>query len=177
MAIAENMTAKIIQPLVDKKKALNEELSKAVTEMAKQDIPKDVMKLWGSNCEYMKSTNTVTINGNGYDRDTVALVGALPSNTPGYQNLLNLTTERLVIINKLWSEIDKVKWAIKQTESEVYNALLSLGTFRRVVEQYPEAAPFLPNDSNRTGLMVQLDSVREKTKCLVSQDKNCIDKL
>ena len=176
MAIAENMTAKIIQPLINKEKELKAELSKVVTEMAKQDIPKDVMKLWGSNCEWLRTTMQMTLHGKGYNYDNIKLTCQLPSISSSIQ-YLNLTPERLVIIDKLWAEIEKLKGAIEQTTSEVYNALISLGTFKRVTDQYPEAAPYLPNDSVCTGLMVQLESVREKTKCLVSQDKNCIDKL
>ena len=178
MAIADDMTERIIQPLVDKKKALEKELSETVTQMAKEDIPKDVMKMWKTNCEWMKSVSSIRLDGNGYSNDDINLSGNIPCvDTSYYNNRLNLTPERLKIIDKLWDSIDKAKAAIKQTEAEVYNTLLSLGTTKRVMDQFPEAAPFLPDNGNTMALTVQLESVREKTKCLVSKEKACIDKL
>ena len=58
--------------------------------------------------------------------------------------------------------------------------MLALGTHKRIAEQFPEAAEFLPEAPKQNmQLMVQLKPVREKVKCLIStdKDKKCISKL
>lgn len=52
---------------------------------------------------------------------------------------------------------------INSLKSEIEQALLSLVTFKRVSENFPEAVPFLPKIQN-TSLVVDLSNLRNKIK-------------
>ena len=67
----------------------------------------------------------------------------------------------------------------RETLSEVENSILTLGTHKRVSEDFPEAYAYLPGVTVDKSLMVKLDPVREKVRCLTSVDKEkkCIESL
>jgi len=179
---AQTAARKIVEPINKKMIEIEQQIREKVTGYAQATVPADVMKVFkGDNCEYIQTANSVNLYENGFNGRNVTLVGNVPMLKGGYYNTpkLNLTKVQADAIHKLDEKKDKLREKYETTKSEVEASILTLGTHKRVQEEFPEAYGMLPGINTNTGLSVQLQPVREKVKCLISEDqeKKCIDRL
>ncbi len=95
------------------------------------------------------------------------------SSTP----VLNLKDKEATKVVHYLDQIDNLQAKKRDTETEIYNLLLSLGTWKRAAEQLPEISEYMPKEESKS-LMVVPTQTREKLKCLVdSKSTKCIEKL
>lgn len=180
---AHTAARKIVEPIQDKRNAIEKEMEEYVTKIYKDSLPAKILKCWKDSdiCEYMRYTSSLNINGNGFDSRNISLIGKWPKvedNRYGYPKF-DLTQEQSAFLLPLENEKEDLKKKYDTTLSEVENSILTLGTHKRVQEEFPEAYKFLPGVTRDTSLMVQLDPVREKVRCLTSTDKEkkCMENL
>ena len=179
---ANTAAKKIVEPIQEKRSAVEKQMQAYVTEIYKASLPAKILKCWKDSdiCEYMYSTSSLNLNGNGFSNRGISLIGKWPKVDTHYSSpVLELTAEQAAFLNPLEDEKDELKKKYDTTLSEVQNSILTLGTHKRVQEEFPEAYKFLPGITVDTSLMVQLDPVREKVRCLTSPDKEkkCMEKL
>lgn len=176
---ARKASWKIVEPIKTKMDEIEKEISVLVTDIVVQAIPADVMKLWKKHSEYMKSNNDIRICGHGFDNRQVALTGSYPCEDTSWHKKMDITKEQAVELHKLDAKKEKLNDKYKTTQKEIEGTLLALGTTKRVLEQFPEAAAHLDITAPNTGLMLQIDPLREKVRCLICPDeeKACIEKL
>lgn len=180
-ADAATAARKICEPINTKGAEIETKLKEYITEIWKEGIPANVMKMFNSDSEYIKTVGSVNISGQGMSKSrSVSLVGAWPSRTSQWSStefpLTNPQAQKAVKLIDAKSAMDK---KYKDTKDEVEQTLLNLGTHKRVLEQFPEAYGHLPGVNTNTQLVTQLQPVRDKVRCLVSEDKEkkCIDKI
>lgn len=152
------------QMVLEKKKSLEEKkdlLKSTCTEMYKRQIPKDVLKLWEKNATWLRLTNSVRLSGDGfsYDYQDIEELPRIHNREP----FLSFENNEAELILSARNEIQKMNIEINLLKAEIEQALLSLVTFKRVSENFPEAVPFLPKIQN-TSLVVDLSTLRNKIK-------------
>lgn len=180
---AQTAAYKIVEPIQKKMKELEEQIRIKVTEYVTATVPAEVMKVFkGSNCDYVITEQNVRLFGHGFNGRQVSLNNQLPllRKEEKYQYpKFELNKTQADGLQKLIDKKDKLKDKYDTTKSEIQSSILTLGTHKRVLDEFPEAYGALPGVKTDTGLMVQLAPVRAKVACLISEDteKKCIDKL
>lgn len=173
---------KIVEPIQEKRSAVEKEIQEYVTKIYKESLPAKVLKAWNDSdlCSYIISASSIKLYGHGFSNRNVNLIGKLPrAEGAEYYLRIDLTAEQAAVLQPLENEKEDLKKKYDITLSEVQNSILTLGTHKRIQEEFPEAYKFLPGVTRDTALMVQLDPVREKVRCLTSpeKEKKCIDQL
>ena len=173
----------IVEPINKKMIEVEEQIRTKVTEWVTGQVPADVMKVFkGANFEYVKTEEVVRLYEHGFNGRQVNINGHVPMirGEDRYQYpKFALNKSQADQIQKLVDKKDKLKDKYDTTYSEVQSSILTLGSHKRVLEEFPEAYGFLPGVNTNQGLAVQLQPVRAKVACLMSddEDKKCIDKL
>lgn len=179
---AQSAARKIVEPIGKKISEIEEQIKVKVTEYATGTVPADVMKVFKSDkCNYITVTQGVVLYGHGFNGKHVGLIGQVPYIVENrYSNpRLELNKTQADIVQKLVEKQEKLEDKKKTTCSEVESMILSLGTHKRVQQEFPEAYGALPGIKVDTGLMIQIQPLRTKVQCLISNDeeKKCIEKL
>lgn len=177
---ARSAAQTICEPINVKAVEIESKLREYITELYKQSIPADVMKMFEKNPEYIKTTSSVKISGQGLVKDrSVSFIGSFPSNKGEYYVTLHMTNEQAKKAVKLVEQRQEMEEKYKNTKDEIETTILNLGTHKRVLDDFPEAYGSLPGVNINTQMTVQLQPVRDKVKCLISEDieKKCISKL
>lgn len=107
---------------------------------------------------YLKTDQSISISGPGIKHAYETLTNTVPTKGSG----IELPKELASKVEKLIQKSDKMWNEIKELRNEINASLLALGTFKRVQEQFPEAAQFLPKTSVSTSLVVNVSKLREK---------------
>jgi len=180
MEEARKMSLKIVEPIDKKIKEVNAEIKVLLTGYYHATIPQEVMKFFKKYPTWIATVVNVYLSGQGITKSynginierSPAINGSMPT--------LDLSKEQASLYLKLCDKRDELKGKYEQTFKEIEATILSLSTHKRVAEQFPECVAFFsqaPKQNNQ--LMIQIAPVREKVKCLISDDKEkkCIDKL
>lgn len=179
MEEARKISLKIVEPIDKKIKEVNAEIKMLLTGYYQAIIPPDVMKIWKKYSEYMNRITSIYPKGQGISGSNSEFIESLPT-IKSYTHSFDLSKEQAIIYLKLVDKRDNLKGKYEQTFKEIKATILSLSTHKRVAEQFPECVAFFsqaPKQNNQ--LIIQIAPVREKVKCLISEDKEkkCIDKL
>ena len=178
-ADASQAATKIAEPINEKSIEIETSLREYVTEIYKVTLPAEILKMYEKHSEYIKTTYSVKITGTGIKERTVSLMGGLPVDKDEYYTKIHLSNEQSKKAGKLIDAKEDMSKKYKDTRDEIERTILNLNTHKRVLEQFPEAYGALPGVNTNTQLTVQLQPVRDKVKCLISDDKEkkCIDKI
>jgi len=165
MRITKSIAEYVAKQMVSEKKRLLQEkkdvLKSTCTEMYKRQIPKEVLSLWKNTPVWLKTTYSVRLNGDGFSYECQDIEELpRPNNREPFLAFENNEAETILSAR---NEIQKMNTEINSLKSEIEQALLSLVTFKRVSENFPEAVPFLPKIQN-TSLVVDLSNLRNKIK-------------
>lgn len=185
-ADASQAATKIAEPINKKSIEIETSLREYVTEIYKVTLPAEILKMYEKHSEYIKTTYSVKITGTGIKERSVSLMGALPADkqesytgSDEYYTKIHLSNEQSKKAGKLIDAKEDMSKKYKDTRDEIERTILNLNTHKRVLEQFPEAYGALPGVNTNTQLTVQLQPVRDKVKCLISDDKEkkCIETL
>lgn len=173
-SLAESISRKVVQKIGDEMVKVEKQIEDIVKPLYIATIPVDVMKAFKKNPEWFKKENYVYISGpgiNNYYR-SVNLGEHYPHNGKTRYDLEPKVAGEIV---KLEQKKEKLKDKKNQTQREIESTLLSLGTTKRILEQLPQLAEYLPVQGN-TSLMFVPSAIREKIACLVNaEDTKCIE--
>jgi len=176
---AYNVSKKIVEPINKKMIEIEKQIGELCREYYLKTIPEDIKKMYEKNSEWMHTLTSVYLKSEGFNNRNVSIKGCPNNSSYGYKEL-PLTKEQAKALHKLDEQKEKLSNKYKTTQREIKATLLALGTTKRIAAQFPEAVAFLPEaPKENTQLMVQLQPVRTKVQCLISEDveKKCIDKM
>lgn len=142
--------------------ACEKELKEVVTEVYLLQVPAEVMRVFKTHCEYVETTQSVYVNGNGFNRETFNMTKQLPS-TSSYNATLKLTAATADQILKAKRKWEKAKEDYKNLKQETESALQALKTHKNVRENLPEAAAYLPPPMSNA-LVVSFDSLQKRLR-------------
>ena len=171
---------KICKPILEKKQEVINKRKELLTKWYRDTVPADVMKFFAKHKEYVKTDGSVYVQGIGIETKWYGVESSPDDDTNSYSNPFKLNKEQSIEFSKLLEQEEDLSTKYNTTQKEIEATMLALGTHKRIAEQFPEAAEFLPEAPKQNmQLMVQLKPVRENVKCLIStdKDKKCISKL
>jgi len=100
-------------------------------------------------------------NGNGFNFEHISSIEPVIQNKNKSYNSVILSNNFSEKMFKLKTKIDKFYKEYKTLWSETNNALLSLGTTKRIEDNFPEAIPYLPLSESLLPI-ANLENIRKK---------------
>jgi len=160
--IAEEVAQKLTAQKQREIKEMKGRLGMAVTLAYESTIPKEVAILFDTHKDWMKKVSSVRLHGRGFNYETINLSKVLPSKKEEYSSQ-NMNVEKEY--GDKWIKdhqlIEKAQKELKTLVAEIENALIGLKTYKRVEENFPEAAKFLPQKGN-TAIAINLSHIRNQ---------------
>lgn len=163
--ISEKLTIKL-----DKKiNKIQKELSEYVSEIYYNKIPAKVIELNKEFPEYISKGKRISFFGNGLNGEEFKFISPLPCKSTDDSfygiriNDLNQDASKKLI--ELDNKCEALKAQKLQLKQSIYNALLQLVTYKRIIEQFPEAAPYLER-KDAYALAIPVEDIREQLKNL-----------
>ena len=177
MTAAQKAANEIVEPLRIKSDNVQKELSDFLIKTYLDSLPKEVVDLFQKYPRYLDKTVSCRVSGVGINDEYRSLGIAIPSED-GWSPTLNLNQKDAKEYLKLSDACETAKKKWTNTQEEIYNTLLTLGTHKKIGEVMPNALRFLPeaNKSN-TQLVLQIQPIVDKVNCLITNEDKCVDKL
>ena len=124
------------------------------------NTPKKILEIFNDSSlkKYLNREQSIYVSGAGIKGTYETLNNEVPAKGGGVE----LPKELASKVEKLTQKSDKMWKEINQLQNEINASLLALGTFKRIKEQFPEAAEFLPKTSMPTSLVVNVSKLRAK---------------
>lgn len=164
--LSKQVIEQIAQKLTEKSKkyseAVDKELMQLVTEIYETQVPAEVMKVFKTQCEYIETTQTLYLNGHGFNRESIKMTKQLPAKS-SYSQTLNLNAAIAERIMKAKRKKEKAAEDYKNLVLETESALTALRTHKNVRENLPEAAKYLPPPMSNA-LVVSFDSLKKRLR-------------
>lgn len=112
-----------------------------ITDIAKKSIPRLAYELLESHKEYLKTTSYKYLRGEGVQRwEQVKLLESVPNNDIPLE-LTKVQADKYIQLQRKHKDL-KEKYNTLLVDVET--ALIKCGTYKKVQELFPEAAPYLP---------------------------------
>jgi len=163
MVISKELAGSIARKLTQKKYDALEKTKKDISdlayEIAKAGVKKDIFEMYEKNKSYFNTTSQLALIGQGLNNETVS-IKSIPSDGSWSitKTLNNKHAETFVI---LFDKQKTQKKELQQLNIEIEAALLGLRTFKKITDQFPEAAKYLPVKENRE-LMINISAIVKK---------------
>lgn len=158
--VIENIASRMTEQAKNHSNFLNKEYKELATEMYEASLPKEVFNLFKTDCEYMKTTSSIQLDGNGFNRESISLSKCLPAKS-GYGHGIKFTAANCEKLIKAKRKYEKAKEDYDLLLRETQSALAALKTERNIRENLPEAIPFLPPPMSNS-LVVNFKSLQKK---------------
>lgn len=138
---------------------LRTELREEFESIYLKTIPTEVLKCFEKFPNYFESRNEISVSGNGLNWQRLFFTRKLPVNSGTY---LPNKVDAESLLKKENNIQDRNKEILKlRTEIEI--ALFSLRSYKRIIEQFPEAQPFLPEKISNA-LAINISDIQSKLK-------------
>lgn len=130
------------------------------TEIYETQIPDEVKKCFKTHSEYIQTTESLYLDGNGFNRVSASMTKRLPAKSEYSQRvkLTSITADKLIAAK---IKYEKAQDDYKQLRLETESALYALKTGKNIRENFPEAIPYLPPPMSNS-LVVNFSSLQKK---------------
>jgi hypothetical protein len=146
MRISKDWANDVARSLCQKSRDHVSDLKVAFRELAttiyESQVPKEVIKLGNDHPTWVNKITVIIIDGAGFNRyncTATRLVYAKPFNQ-AHITMSNPIGDRLTKARRAYEDAENVYKLLVQ---DTLNALLNLGTTKRISEQFPEAAKYI----------------------------------
>lgn len=181
-AVAESIAEKLVAKFNVEIKELESKRKKYLTDLYIKTLPKEVLETFEKYPNYFNKESSIRFDTHGF-RYKYLDTEPLPFCNKNASDLF-LPNKKPAITDKdytyLWDVEVKVN-ALKEKKSKTYNELIStllqLKSYKRIQEHFPEIASYLPTNTQTMALTLNLDKIRETTKCLISEDSKCMKQI
>jgi len=159
--LAEQLTTELLKQRQEKVNEAEKELQLAVSESYKSTLPKEVLAFFNSkHSHYMQTISHIYLIGNGLNHNRVILDNVLPKES-GVYNFVVPSKHLSKIVSLVNKEIE-VREKLKHDQKVIKATILSLRTFAKVKEAFPEIAHLLKEEPKT--LLVNIQQVRKLLK-------------
>lgn len=159
-AIAEDIEKKMTQQMREHLKEKEKNLAEYITLIALNQTPVSVQKVYKEHPEFFYDCNTVNlVNGTAMLSYCDVIYGKVPQNNRNKN--YKCDNEQFDFVSKTRKDIDKFKEEIKQMKESIISTLLSLRTIKKVIENFPDAAPYAKEyeKKNSTALALPINEI------------------
>jgi hypothetical protein len=131
-----------------------------------QQVPKTILKAYASSPEWFDTGVTIYFSGFGFNHENVSVDKKVIRNEYGSTCKLILTQEIAETLKRAQIAHKKAKEDYENLKQEIVNALLALGTTKRISEKFPDAIKYLPTSASGVclALIPDLDKLSNKIK-------------
>ena len=138
---AKQVATKLLEKKLAEVTEAENKISFFVTDIAKKSVPRLAYELFETHKEYCKTVQYKYLEGEGLQRwEQCTLLEKIPNN----ESPLKLTKIQADKYIQLLRKHTELKGKYKGLFLDVETALLKCGTYKKVQELFPEAAPYLP---------------------------------
>jgi hypothetical protein len=130
-----------------------------------EKIPENVKKLWETNSEYIKSEKYIQVFVMG-EYNAVSLKESIPFNKNTRHLLNEKDSNNFVLLNQKIETLSDLK---RKTINEIEKTLVTLGTYKRINDSFPEAIPFLPKIVN-SEMIIDIFTIRNKVNSVLNNE-------
>lgn len=158
--IAEQVSDKMVEPILRKRKSITDEMAKIAYDEAIKTFPKDLLDFYKRHISYFNSTRNVVLR-NGTQELYVELSEKLPCEYGSWKCHVNVGSDIVHKLSKMDISSRSIKNEYVKTRDSIISTLLSLKTSERVQEQYPEAYEYIKEYEEKkvTTLSLPIDSI------------------
>lgn len=162
--ISEQVAEKMVAPIVAKMKSLTEERQALADEAIQSTIPKDVKECFEKHRSLFQKSSTATLCSGRYEIK-IEKASYFPASTSWYPRV-EVGSQISERIDKLKLKIDKLDDEREKTYNSIVSTLLSLRTFKRVKENFPDAYKFMAEyeEEGKTALALPIDDILSTIK-------------
>lgn len=154
--LAGQIAIKLTSKSSEYKEGLYEDFRNLAVLAYRESIPDEVMAMFKKYPDYIETTEGVRLDGNGFSREYVSMIGQLPGT--GNFKLSVKWAEKITTAKRKYEDAKK-KYGELRRETE--SALLALKTINNIRKELPAAAPFLPPPISNA-LVCNFDSLKKK---------------
>lgn len=159
--LASDISDRLVAPLRKESDDLYKEKEKLILSYFRKKVPAKIMKMFNEDKTYFKKfSNSVYMNGSKY------IAHYSSSDFPG-----NSENGAYIEDKTVCDKIEEFNLSIAQKKDEIsfksttiFNALIGLGTFKKIEENMPEAAKYLPTTSVGVALVVDYKKANQIIK-------------
>lgn len=146
--ITKDEAAHLSRQLVSVKQAgidvLYEAYKKKAFEIYNDTVPKEVMSCFKKHPTWFRTASGIDLNSYGFNREYVSCPNDMEVVCHDDDSEMKFTRETSSELMKAKRAWEKEKESVEKTRNEIKNALVNLHTYKRIIEQFPDAEPFLP---------------------------------
>lgn len=126
-------------------------------------IPKDVLDFGATHPSYIRKVSNVTVEGNGFNYINFTFKTPIIKSNNGFSP----SAKQAEILSKLRDDWDNSDKEYRKLREEIQNSLITLRTYNRIKQAFPEAYALLPNEGV-TAISVCVDDIRGKLSSALS---------
>lgn len=162
--ISEQVAEKMVAPIVAKMKSLTEERQALADEAIQSTIPKDVKECFEKHRSLFQKSSSATLCSGRYEIK-IEKVSYFPASSSWYPRV-EVGSQVAERIDKLKLKIDKLDDEREKTYNSIVSTLLSLRTFKRAKEQFPDAYEYLKKyeESDKTAVSLPIEDILSTIK-------------
>lgn len=162
-AIAEKVAETMIQPITKRIKEKKLEMENLADEIVNRETPKDVMNCFKLYRSYFNKSGLITLSNQG---QTVQVNCSERPSKGGWVETLMCSQQESERLELMELELRDLRDDKKKTQTSIESTLLSLKTFKRVKENFPEAYEHMREyeESPKAVLMLPVDTIMETLK-------------
>lgn len=162
--IAEEVAKKMIQPIIDKIKEKEAEMQKMADEVVKKSLPEDVRVCFENYPSYFHTTTQVTLTNDVLQ--TRVRCSSFPHNGNSWYPFISCPNEISERIKSFEIDINRAESERDKTEASIITTLLSLRTFNRVKESFPDAYQYMKSyeEKTQTVLSIPVNDIMQTIK-------------
>jgi len=157
--IASEVAIKLTAKKQEEINLLRTELREEFESIYLKTIPSEVLKCYEKFPNYFEARNEVSVSGNGFNYQRLFFTKKLPTSSSHY---LPNSVDCESLLKKENAIQDKSK-EISKLRTDIEVALFSLRSYKRIIEQFPEAEPFLPEKISNA-LAINISDIQSKLK-------------
>lgn len=156
--LAEEVSRKLTAKMQEEVDQLADQIKTKATAIVIAGIPDEVYNLFKKYPRYFDPKGYASFAGNGLNYNHFDLTEDLPI----ADNCISVNKADGRELVKLSDERSKKTKALRELRSEIVSSLLSLGSFAKIKQAFPEASAYLPENPTSTALVPNLEGLRAK---------------
>lgn len=157
--VSIQLTEKIKEDVINKRDLFEVALVEAVY----STIPKTVLDFGNTYPSYIKKVSNITVEGNGFNYINFSLKTSIIKSNGGFSP----SKRQAEVLSKLRDDWDNSDKEYRKLKEEIQNSLITLRTYNRIKQAFPEAYILLPNEGV-TAISVCVDDIRGKLSSALS---------
>lgn len=165
---ANDAAIKICAPLLQNIKDHDEKINSTVRAMRLNKVPKEVRSFFDKFPDYFKREGSYYLGQS--NREGIYARYGSDKYIPEPQNKEETAADKN-IIHGLLNTKEKLQEKYNDSVLKIEKTILALGTEKRVLDEFPEAAPFLDCQPTNTGLMLNIQPIRKLACSLITDCK------